>query len=106
MMNAESVFDTALPMADIAKKSAITNKAGLRPYLSAGHPPNNAPANVPINADDIVNPCQNGERLNKDCIDFSTPEMTAVSNPNKNPPSETMTDQQRTVRFFLCINNK
>jgi len=53
-----SVVVEALPKAETAYKSATTNKTNLRPYLSAGLPAINAPITVPINAEEIVNPCQ------------------------------------------------
>ena len=58
------LFDNALPNAEIANRNAIINKIGFLPYLSEGFPAIKAPTTVPIKADEIVNPCQKGERLN------------------------------------------
>src|SRR6185436_11834573 len=93
----------ALPIADKPNNVAMINNTGFRPYFSAGQPPNSAPSKVPINADEIVKPCQKDERLKRDWIDFSTPEITAVSNPKRNPPRATITDQPNTVRSFFLI---
>jgi len=73
----------------------MTNKTGRLPYLSTGLLAQKAPKTVPINAEEIVNPCSTDVKLNIDCIVFSTPEITAVSNPNKKPPNATIIDQPK-----------
>lgn len=59
----DKLFANALPNAENAKRNAMINKIGFLPYLSEGFPAIKAPTTVPIKAEEIVNPCQKGERL-------------------------------------------
>ena len=92
----------ALPKAETAYKIATTNNTNLLPYLSAGLPAVRAPIIVPINAEEIVIPCQKEFKSNNSCIDLSTPEITAVSKPKRKPPNATIKDHPNTrVSFFM-----
>jgi hypothetical protein len=43
--------------------------------------------------DIIKNPCEKSLKCQSACMGLSAPEMTAVSNPNKNPAIATTKDQ-------------
>src|SRR6478609_9613131 len=58
----------------------------LRPYFSAGLPAIMEPSTVPINADATVKPCEKSSNDHNSWMDFSTPDITAVSNPKRKPP--------------------
>jgi hypothetical protein len=36
-------------------------------------------------------------------MDFSTPDITAVSKPNRKPPNDRISDHPKTLVFFLFI---
>src|SRR5690606_38557811 len=60
---------------------------GIRPSLFARLPANQAPTAQPISADETANPCRPGPSSNAPASASTAPLMTAVSNPNRNPPS-------------------
>lgn len=94
-----------LPIADIKNRNAMTNKTGFLPYRSAGPPVKRGPATVPMSAEAIVKLCQNGDKSNNACVFFSTPGITAVSNPNRKPPGANITDHTRTLTCLLSMKS-
>jgi hypothetical protein len=77
----------AHPRADIKKKAPSRDMIGLRPNFSVGLPELIDPIIVPIRATATVKPNRKSPRLNTCSNDEIVPEMTAVSKPNKKPPS-------------------
>src|SRR5579862_8047351 len=82
------------PIADNKYMSAITNNTFLRPYRCAGFPAIMDPITVPIRLAATVNPKRKSLSDQSCWIVFSAPEITAVSNPNKNPPSAAISVQR------------
>lgn len=77
---------------------------GLRPYLSVGIPPNNAPTTVPHNADDMITQPWNTRHAATILVMlFQAPDMTTV-NPNKNPAKAAINDHKNKLDFE-DINN-
>src|SRR6185369_9025005 len=93
------LVERAVPKDEIRYKVAIRYSVPLRPSLSDGIEPSNAPITVPINAMDTVSPCCKLFSCQYFCIDCSAPEITAVSNPKRKPPNAITSDHRKT--FFL-----
>jgi hypothetical protein len=75
------------PNADTKYRTASATSTGFRPYRSAGRPTISEPMIVPINALETVNPHWPPLSPNTALSAFSVPEITAVSKPNRKPPS-------------------
>ena len=75
----------------------------LLPSRSEGMLPINDPPIVPIRAMETVSPCSMGLRFQYNWIACSAPEITAVSNPNRNPPKATTRLQRNTFLFFIWL---
>src|SRR4030042_279026 len=80
----------AQPTADTKYRTANTVNTGRRPHQSEGRPTNRAPNNVPISALATVQPFMLSEREYKSRRVSVVPEITAVSNPNRNDPNAAM----------------
>ena len=74
-------------MAEKRYRSAIAVSVFLRPNLCAGTLVMSEPITVPIKLEATVKPCKNASSDHSCCTVFSAPDITAVSKPNKNPPS-------------------
>ena len=70
------------------KKRAEMNKGFFLPNLSLNSPDIATPTIQPINAAETNQPSWNAESVNCFCRNGSTPEITAISKPNRNPPSD------------------
>ena len=75
------------PIAEIKNKAAITLNIYLRPYLSPGIPINKAPKTQPKIAELTAHPFIPAVRLKCPLKNGNAPLITAVSKPNRNPPS-------------------
>src|SRR5688500_3740439 len=93
-MNSSHVYVVAQPMADKRYNRAITVSVFLRPNFWAGTLVIIEPITVPIRLEATVKPCRNGLRDHNCCTVFSAPEITAVSNPKRNPPSAAIRDMR------------
>src|ERR1700691_5048318 len=76
----------AHPTAEITYNNAITRKLSRLPYFCPGRPDVVAPSTVPISAIVTVKPSSHGVRRYVRVRASVVPEITAVSNPNNNPP--------------------
>ena len=85
-INSDQMGDKAQPMALHRYNKAMTKSTFLRPYTCAGLPATSEPITVPIRLEATVKPCH-PELSDQSCwMVFSAPEITAVSNPKRNPP--------------------
>lgn len=75
------------PTADIRNKTADSINTTLRPYLSLSLPEKLTPIMQPRRAQLTNQPSLTALRLKSCVTKLTVPEMTAVSKPNKNPPS-------------------
>src|SRR5688572_10176855 len=103
--NVYQSIESAEPTAETKNNTAIQNNVFLRPSLSEGIPPSIAPATVPINAMETVRPCSKTSSRHSSCIFCSAPEITAVSNPKRNPPKAITTDQVKILFVFIKPEN-
>ncbi|MNI47552.1 hypothetical protein D3C85_1433720 [compost metagenome] len=65
-------------------------KACLRPYLSVKDPVKNTPIMQPISAELTKTPSCAGDSPKNCLTNGKAPAITAISNPKRSPPSETM----------------
>jgi hypothetical protein len=86
-----------LPTALIRNTAAAAHIAVSRPQRSATRPAKNAPAAAPSSADATVKPSAPALAENWLWIAVTAPLMTALSYPNKNPPSAAVSDSRITV---------
>ena len=66
-----------------------------RPNRSVGQLPSTLPSTVPYKAEATATPCIAALKFHKDWIFCSAPEMTTVSNPNKNPARADVADHSK-----------
>src|ERR1700728_1949962 len=79
------------PSAEIRYRIAITRRLSRRPFRSPGIAASDAPRIVPTSAIATVNPSPHSDKAKVFFNPAVVPEMTAVSNPNSNPPSAATT---------------
>ena len=79
--------EKAQPMAEMKYSTPMSCRAPRRPLRSPRIPANNAPTMVPQSALATVKPSARSERWNVSVSARVVPAMTAVSNPNSNPPT-------------------
>ena len=84
-------------MTDARKSTAKTASTGRRPHQSLGRPTSNAPNSVPIRALETVKPSVLSSSPNTLRSASVVPEMTAVSNPNRNDPNAATTALRKSV---------
>ena len=88
--------DAAHPTEEARKNTARRARTRCRPHQSAGRPAVKAPTMVPIRALETVTrrllPSENTWRRTR------RPEITAVSKPNRNEPSEAIAALKRSIR--------
>ena len=78
---------SADPIAETRKSAAAIVREPLRPRRSLSHPAIPAPMTLPSRAELTVQPKSTGPSSNCRWRGPTVPEMTAVSNPNRKPPS-------------------
>src|SRR5689334_9728994 len=81
------IEEEAQPIADKRYRIAMPVNTFFRPYRCAGAPEMIDPITVPMRLDATVNPCQKELSCQRPWMVFSAPDITAVSNPNRNPPN-------------------
>ncbi len=84
---ADQFHAMAQPRPETRYRTAITRRLSRRPKRSPGKPASIAPRTVPKSALNTVTPKRKGVRLYVWVRALVVPEMTAVSNPNRRPPS-------------------
>ena len=95
------------PKAEVKYNTPIQNKVFLRPNLSHGTPPDKAPKTVPHRAMDIIKiPWNQSPVFQSFWIDWSAPEITMVSKPNKNPANATVITEYLIPCLFERYINK
>src|SRR5688572_8121853 len=76
------------PSADKKNNKAASNNGFFLPKRSLSSPEMATPMIHPTNAEDTNQPSWKAERENCFCNKGSMPDTTAISKPNKNPPSD------------------
>ncbi len=79
-----------------AKSSAVMRIAWTRPARSATRPPRSAPTAEPRSAEAIANPSRLGSAWKCRSSAPTVPLTTAVSYPNRKPPSAATPEMKRT----------
>jgi hypothetical protein len=100
-MNEYTSVASADHTADTTYNTPIHNNVGRRPNRSVGHPPTSDPTTVPYNADAIATPCIPALKSHSFWIVCSAPDITTVSNPNRNPARADVSDQKKTLLEWL-----
>ena len=79
----------------------MPSSVALRPKRSVGQLPSNEPRTVPYSAEAMASPCIPELRSQSAWIVCSAPEMTTVSNPNRNPARAEVKDQSK-MRLLMA----
>ena len=95
-------FGIVHPKAEIKKRNAAIIRIGFLPNLSLKLPDTRAPIIAPISAELANQPISISSNEKYCSIKLKVPEITAVSNPNSNPPREPI-EQTAAMNELLCL---
>ena len=101
--NQSRLIGMAMPIDDTAKSIADKINTFLRPTLSLNFPANIAPTIQPISAHEATQPTMADERSYLFCIKPIAPATTAVSYPNKRPPTAATIVALYTYPLFISL---
>ena len=103
-INSVNEFEKAHPKEEIKNKIPEAININLRPYLSLRYPENITPETAPNKAQLTNQPIPESERLNCDFTSSMVPEITAVSQPNSNPPK--VATKVNFNKYFEFLHNR
>ena len=87
------------PIAETKNRIAAITITGIRPYLFASEPANQAPTAQPSSAEETAKPVSPAPRENSSESAETAPLITEVSKPNRNPPTAAAIEMPTTFGF-------